>query len=230
MKLQPPYIIAEIGVNFYDIARVKGITPIEAARLMIREAKNAVALAPNNVFAWENLAGVYQTLMGVAQGADAWAVASLQQAIVLDPTNPTLRVSLGGLSVAQQNYEAAIQQFLLAVNLKPNYANGYYNLANAYRMMGANDRAVAALKTTLSLLTPDTTDYVKAKNELDQLEKAAAPKPVSGTPENLTQPPSTQPIIVPPLALPESSGPTELPPPASPASPSQGGPPATPNP
>lgn len=43
MKLKPPYIIAEIGVNFYDIARSKGITPIEAARLMIREAKNAGA-------------------------------------------------------------------------------------------------------------------------------------------------------------------------------------------
>ena len=30
-------LIAEIGVNYYDIAAEKGILPIEAAKLMIRE-------------------------------------------------------------------------------------------------------------------------------------------------------------------------------------------------
>lgn len=36
-----PYIIAEIGVNYYDIATVKEITVMEAAKLMIDEAKRA---------------------------------------------------------------------------------------------------------------------------------------------------------------------------------------------
>ncbi len=34
-------LIAEIGVNYYDIATVKAIAPIEAAKLMIREAADA---------------------------------------------------------------------------------------------------------------------------------------------------------------------------------------------
>ncbi len=34
-------LIAEIGVNYYDIATKEGITPMEAAKLMIREAKDA---------------------------------------------------------------------------------------------------------------------------------------------------------------------------------------------
>lgn len=34
-------LIAEIGVNYYDIAAERGITPMEAAELMIREAKKA---------------------------------------------------------------------------------------------------------------------------------------------------------------------------------------------
>lgn len=34
-------LIAEIGVNYYDIAVKEGITPMEAAKLMIREAKGA---------------------------------------------------------------------------------------------------------------------------------------------------------------------------------------------
>lgn len=34
-------LIAEVGVNYYDIAKEQNITPIEAAKLMIKEAKNA---------------------------------------------------------------------------------------------------------------------------------------------------------------------------------------------
>ena len=34
-------LIAEIGVNYYDIAKEKDITPMEAAKLMIKEAKKA---------------------------------------------------------------------------------------------------------------------------------------------------------------------------------------------
>lgn len=34
-------LIAEIGVNYYDIAKEKNITPMEAAKIMIKEAKEA---------------------------------------------------------------------------------------------------------------------------------------------------------------------------------------------
>lgn len=34
-------LIAEIGVNYYDIAKKEGISNMEAAKLMVREAKKA---------------------------------------------------------------------------------------------------------------------------------------------------------------------------------------------
>ncbi len=34
-------LIAEVGVNYYDIARERGISPMEAAKLMVREARDA---------------------------------------------------------------------------------------------------------------------------------------------------------------------------------------------
>ena len=43
MRTSKPYVIAEIGVNFYDTARVKGITPLEAARLYVDKAAEAGA-------------------------------------------------------------------------------------------------------------------------------------------------------------------------------------------
>lgn len=39
--MKKPYLIAEIGVNFYDTARVEGITPMEAAKKYVLEAKKA---------------------------------------------------------------------------------------------------------------------------------------------------------------------------------------------
>lgn len=37
--MEKPFVIAEIGVNFYDTARVMNITPLEAAKLYIDKAK-----------------------------------------------------------------------------------------------------------------------------------------------------------------------------------------------
>ena len=39
--MEKPYVIAEIGVNYYDTAKELGITPLEAAKKYIYEAKQA---------------------------------------------------------------------------------------------------------------------------------------------------------------------------------------------
>lgn len=39
--MRTPYLIAELGVNFYDTAKEEGITPLEAAKKYIDEAKGA---------------------------------------------------------------------------------------------------------------------------------------------------------------------------------------------
>jgi len=41
MRNSVPYVIAEMGVNFYDTAKEKGITPLEAAKLYIDSAAEA---------------------------------------------------------------------------------------------------------------------------------------------------------------------------------------------
>lgn len=41
--MRKPYIIAEVGVNFYDTAKQQGITPLEAAKKYVYEAKRAGA-------------------------------------------------------------------------------------------------------------------------------------------------------------------------------------------
>lgn len=41
--MRKPYLIAEVGVNFYDTARVESITPLQAAKKYIKAAKEAGA-------------------------------------------------------------------------------------------------------------------------------------------------------------------------------------------
>lgn len=41
MKITKPYLIAEIGVNFYDTAKIMGISPLEAAKLYIDKVAEA---------------------------------------------------------------------------------------------------------------------------------------------------------------------------------------------
>lgn len=55
-----PFVIAEAGVNYYDIAKKEGIEPIEAAKLMIKEAANAGADAIKfQTYTAEKLASKY---------------------------------------------------------------------------------------------------------------------------------------------------------------------------
>lgn len=55
-----PFIVAEVGVNYYDIAKKKNIKPVEGAKLMIREAARAGADAIKfQTYKAEKLASIY---------------------------------------------------------------------------------------------------------------------------------------------------------------------------
>ena len=145
-------------------------TATELIQQAIREAKIGVNLAPTNILAWENIASVYQALAGVAQGADQWTVAAYQQAMQLDPTNPVIRLRLGGAYVGQQKLDQAAESYATAINLKPDYANAYYNLAFVYREQKKYLPAAQALKESLKYVTsPD--DVTRAQKELDDLRE-----------------------------------------------------------
>lgn len=180
----------------------------------IREAKTATVLNPTDAANWENLAQIYRNLINFAQGADQWAIAAYQQAVITDPINPRIRLNLGGLFYSLQNFESATRQFQNAVELKPDYANGYYNLAAAYRERKMYQEAYLAMQNVLNLIPLDSDDYQRAKSELDELaQKLPTPEEVTPTEEEaetpvLTEPsPLPSPKIQPPIELPEEAAP-----------------------
>ena len=181
----------------------------------IQEAKVATSLSGSKVTNWENLAGIYRNLINFAEGADQWAVAAYVQAVRLDPSNPLLRTDFGGLYFSLGNFDAAIRQFEIATELKPDYPNGYYNLASAYREKGEIQKAVNNMEAVLSLVELDSGDYQKAQTELEELKKQL-PKEEKveevSQPETLQAPqPLPSPRVTPPIELPEESGPEIVP-------------------
>ena len=172
----------------------------------IREAKNATALDPTNVLAWENLAAIYRQLLNFAQGASDWAIASYSQAISLDPNNPRLYLELGGVYYGLKDYDSAAKLYERAGQLKPNWPNPYYNLAQVKKLKKEDAQAIGLLRQTRDLLDKDDADYRQVQTEIDELENKTTPAAATTAPLELVTP-APLPSITPKISLPEESAP-----------------------
>jgi tetratricopeptide (TPR) repeat protein len=180
----------------------------------IAEGKAVVSLNPTRAGNWSLLANLYQSVMAFAEGSDQFAIQTYNQAIALDPLDPNLRLSLGGIYFALGNYDSAIDAFKTAVMTKGDLANARYNLAVAYREKGDLERAIAEMTVVTQLVDRSSNDYETAKKELTDLEAkrpAASPSPsAEGAtgPETLATPAPTQkPVMSPPIELPADAQP-----------------------
>jgi len=148
----------------------------DAISSAINEAKTAVSLNPSKVINWQVLASVYKQIINVDENAPLWTRSAYQQAIVLDPFNPTIRLELGGVFYLFENYKDAQQMFEQAVSLKSDWANARYNLAWAYFKNNLYREAVDQMQITVGLLNPskDSKDYANAQKNLDEFKKKLA--------------------------------------------------------
>jgi len=143
-------------------------TIAQAVQAAISEAKEAIRLNPGRAQYYDNLASIYSNIISMAQGADVWTISSYQRAIILDPSNPTYRLNLGGVYYLLGKYTEAINFFGQAVELKPNWPNAYYNLAWAYYQSKSFDKATNAMQNAIKFIDKKTSaaDWDKANKDL----------------------------------------------------------------
>lgn len=146
----------------------------------VREAKNAITLAPLNADNWASLAAIYRNMAGFVQNAGDWSVLTYRQALAADPINPLLRLEMGGLFYLAGDFENAGSLFRDAALLKNDLPNAHYNLAWAYRQKGLIGAAVNEMTVVTRLLPLDSPDYKKAGDELEQFKKLLPPPPTGG--------------------------------------------------
>lgn len=140
----------------------------------VAEARTAVTLSPKSAVNWEILAVLYRQIAGVAQNALLFSLDSYGRAIFQDPLNPNLRLNVGGVYYAVQNYDMAIRFFTDAINLKPDFANGYFNMSVALRDKGDLQGAQVTAEKTLSLIDASSPDYQPLSDYIEDLKKKIA--------------------------------------------------------
>lgn len=159
----------------------------------IREGKAAISINPQRANNWQLLGTIYRAVGPVAEGANDFAIQTIAQAIALDPINPELRITLGGMYYNLKRYNDAIDVLKLAVITKRDHPNAHYNLALAYREANQIDQAINEMTLVLSLVDKTSEDYALATKELEALQSK---KKLTGTEssENLSGPSSEAPL------------------------------------
>ena len=142
----------------------------------ITAGRNATTIAPLTSFNWNNLSSIYRSLIGFGQNADQFTVLTAQQAIALDPNNPQQYIDLGGVYYQLGAYDDAIRQFQLAINLKKDYANAYYNLGHALEMKGDLQNALASYQAVRTLVSSNKENVARIDADIAALQKKAEEK------------------------------------------------------
>lgn len=202
---------------------------VQLIQQSITSGRAAVTLSPLTTFNWNNLSSIYRGLIGFGQNADKFTVLTAQQAVALDPNNPQQYIELGGVYFQLGAYDDAIRQFQIAINLKQDYANAYYNLGHAYEAKKDLKNALAAYQVVQNLVAKDPTNKKKIDAEIEALKKRIASGDTgTQTASGSAAPTGTQTLDVngkPTTALPERDpkvkipGPSETPAPSRSASP-----------
>lgn len=138
----------------------------------IREARNSATLDSAQTENWETIATIYSQLLDV-EGAADWANAALVQAIQTDPVAPGLRLGLAGLYRQLEQPIQAQRLIEQAIELKPDWANSYFNYGDILEVQEQPLLAYQAYQQTLQLLPAESEDRAVVQEKLDALRPAA---------------------------------------------------------
>lgn len=89
---------------------------------------------------------------------------TLTKAIKYDKNNFEAYYYRGCAKVNAMKYQEAIEDFLKAVELKPDYADAYFNLGRTYYLIHNEDKACEYYKLADQYGRPNLEDYLKRCN------------------------------------------------------------------
>ena len=139
----------------------------------IQYGKRAKDINPNEVSNWNVLAQVYEAAILPVAGSESLAIEHYEKARELSPQNPVILLNLaqtylasaqatilraGGKdsgTVAKDAQEKAIELLTRATDLKTDYAEAHFLLAQIYNQQGRADEAIARAEQTYQLAPND---------------------------------------------------------------------------
>jgi len=146
----------------------------------IRETRlTTEKINPLSVVNWEHKAWVLNQLAALDKNATQAAMDAAQRALQLDPLNPILRVGsgnvvgVGSIYYAAGDYQKAAISFAEAAQLKPDFANAYYNLSLSQAQLKNWEASATNMEIVLRLLPKDSEDFKIASDNLKVLKEQA---------------------------------------------------------
>ncbi len=139
--------------------------------LLVEAAKSSTDSSPKNVANWTIRGYVYSNIMPLIMGSDEWAIKAYEEAIKLDPKNPSIYTALGQIYTAradsleqdkekaserQQALDLAKGNFQKALDLKSDYAQARFQLAMIDVRENKTKDAITKLEETRTIAPFDT--------------------------------------------------------------------------
>lgn len=135
----------------------------------IYSANQSTTLNPNDVANWSVRGFIYRNIIGMAGGAEDWAIKCYEKAKDLEPTNPYIFTEIGRVYISkadlaeqqknleekEKNLRLAKDYFEKAVSLKGDYAPAHYQLAMVYIREGKIKEAIEKLELTKQVAPND---------------------------------------------------------------------------
>lgn len=153
------------ALNDYGFALRQNGQTDEAAKYL----KQAIEIKPAMGEAHANLSVVYYDQQKYQD-----AVAEGQKAVKLNADQAIFRVVLGNALAKTGDLKGAQQEYKIAIQLKPNYENAYYNLGVVLNEDGQINDAKYSLSKALEL-DPNDDRVVALLDKLDKLGSAVPP-------------------------------------------------------
>jgi len=159
-----------------DLEQQEKISRIQAeAGNAINSIVRATDLNPQDVTNWIVRGDVYKQVIGFIGGAEKWAKASYEQALLLEPLNPFTYTELGRTYVsvadlltpqAKEDEEIkkqvigyldkAVESYNKAIEIKPNYSPAHFDLALVFDRQGKTKEAIARMESSKILAPKET--------------------------------------------------------------------------
>lgn len=169
----------------------------------ISEGREAVNINPQKVYNLSILATIYAGLSKAVPGTEQFSIDVYNKAISVDPTNPQIRVALGGIYFGKSEFATASAIFRNAVFLQANYANAHYNLGESLIRLNQFDEGIKELEASAQILPEGNADRERVLKEIEdikaQIASISASPSASGKPAS-TQLPTKTPAVIPSAA------------------------------
>ncbi|MCL5784504.1 MAG: O-antigen ligase family protein [Patescibacteria group bacterium] len=140
--------------------------PTTSAKLQtqaLEETQKSLNVSPKNLSFLRTAIRTYYVLSTMDKNFSTQTMQTLDQAIALAPTDPKLVYNKAVILNQEGQTNEAVNVFLKAIQLKPNYRDAYYSLGLLYWDINQKDKAIEQMNTVLKINPTDTQASEKLK-------------------------------------------------------------------